>query len=346
MTTESRLRVVLALLLAVSMPHVRAEGEAVNGFPNWSERVLLEWSNRARSDPQVEMTSCGANCGDAACYSPIAPLHWSANLAHSARFHAENMAKLNFFAHDSACMLVSNIATLYPSSCDASASCSCVGGVAACNGGCTVWYNRIALFGGSASAEVIASASDPNGAFYQWLYENYLGPSAPPNCHYDFGPPTNEHRWNILTSTGTVGAGQTASTASVMDFSGSASTSSKIPSGSHYPQQATNVDAWVNWYDTAGSSVTKIDVDGVCSDMSLARGSALNGAWNVSVSNVGSGCHRYFFAFKDSTGKDVLYPTNGSLAIGDGSAQCPDWSSAAPAGCAGFDRIFANAFEP
>ena len=116
MTTQSRLRVVLVLLMAVSMAHVRAEGEAVNGFPNWSERVLLEWSNRARSDPQVEMTSCGARCGDAACYNPIAPLHWSANLAHAARFHAENMAKLNFIAHDSACMLVSNIATLYSNS--------------------------------------------------------------------------------------------------------------------------------------------------------------------------------------------------------------------------------------
>jgi hypothetical protein len=347
MTTESRLRVVLALLMAVSMARVHAEGEAVNGFPNWSERVLLEWSNRARSDPQVEMTSCGARCGDAACYSPIAPLRWSANLAHSARFHTENMAEMGFFAHDSACTLVNNIATLYPSSCDASASCSCVGGVPACNPGCTTWYNRIGLFGSSASAEIIASASDPNSAFYQWLYENYATLMLPPNCQYVQGPPTNGHRWDILTSTGTVGAGQTASTASVMDFSSSASTSSKIPSGSHYPQQATNVDAWANWYDTAGPSVTKIDVDGVCSDMSFARGpTQANSAWLLTVNGVGSGCHRYFFAFKDSAGGEVLYPTTGSLAIGDGSAQCPDWSSAAPAGCAGFDRIFANGFEP
>jgi hypothetical protein len=91
--------------------------------------------------------------------------------------------------------------------------------------------------------------------------------------------------------------------------------------------------------------MAKINVDGVCSDMSLGRGSQTNGAWHANVSGVGSGCHRYFFAFKDSGGNDVLYPTHGSLTIGDGSAQCPDWSSAAPRGCAGFDRIFADGLE-
>ena len=37
--------------------------------------------------------------------------------------------------------------------------------------------------------------------------------------------------------------------------------------------------------------------------MTLARGSATNGAWHASLSGVGSGCHRYFFAFKDSNGR-------------------------------------------
>ena len=64
----------LLLLVFVPLARVQAAGEAVNGFPNWNERVLLEWTNRARSDPQVEMASCGANCGDASCYSPIAPM--------------------------------------------------------------------------------------------------------------------------------------------------------------------------------------------------------------------------------------------------------------------------------
>ncbi len=346
MTSGFQLRGMLASGLLVCLGLARAEGEAANGFPNWNERVLLEWTNRARSDPQVEMTSCGPNCGDAACYIPVAPLPWNVNLAHSARFHDENMAKIGFFAHDSACTLVNNIATVYPATCDASAACSCVGGVPACNATCTVWSSRIAAFGSLASGENLGSSGDPNGAFYQWLYEPH--PAQTPTCQPDIAPPTNIHRWNIFKLATQLGAGQTpAAGRAVLDFGGNSSTPAKIPSGSHYPRQATSVDAWVNWYDTAAPSVSKIDVDGVCTNMNFARGAAqTNGAWMLTLSGVGAGCHRYFFAFKDSTGKDVLYPTNGSLTIGDGSAQCPDWSSAAPAGCAGFDRIFANGLEP
>lgn len=130
-----------------------------------------------------------------------------------------------------------------------------------------------------------------------------------------------------------------------MDFGIGSGSPSKIPSGSHYPRQAASVDVWANWFDAAGPSVAKINVDGTCTDLTLGRGSVTNGAWTATVSGVGGGCHRYFFAFKDSVGSDVIYPATGSLAIGDGGAQCPDWSSAAPGGCAGFDRIFAYGME-
>src|SRR5438552_2936057 len=81
------------------------------------------------------------------------------------------MAAQGYFAHDSACMLVSNINTLYPGSCTGAASCACVGGSQTCGAGCTAWYQRIGLFGANAMGEIIASSTDPNGAFYQWLYE-------------------------------------------------------------------------------------------------------------------------------------------------------------------------------
>ena len=153
---------------------VRAEGEATNGFPNWGERVLFEWSNRARSNPQVEMTACGANCGDAACYSPVAPSRWNENLAHSARFHADNQTQMNFLSATSQCTLVPTIASLYPDSCDGSAGCSCVGGTAGCSGACTAFDVRIALFGGSAQGENNAGAGgDPNTVFYLWLFESF-----------------------------------------------------------------------------------------------------------------------------------------------------------------------------
>src|SRR6476659_3835102 len=91
-----------------------ANGEAVNGFPNWSERVMHEWTNRARADPQVQMTACGASCPEAACYTPKPPLPWGEMLNHAARFHSDEMAAQSFFAHDSKCALVTNINSLYP----------------------------------------------------------------------------------------------------------------------------------------------------------------------------------------------------------------------------------------
>src|SRR5579863_9470570 len=148
----------------------RAVGEGTNGFPNWAERVIHEWMNRARSDPQVEMTACGSSCGDAACYSPVPPLPYEEQLNLAARFHSDEMLQQNYFAHDSTCTIVSNIATLYPSSCNAAASCACVGGTDTCSPTCTAWSDRIALFGETASGEIIASSTDPNTSFYLWLY--------------------------------------------------------------------------------------------------------------------------------------------------------------------------------
>jgi uncharacterized protein YkwD len=313
----------LAIAIAVcAATPAFADGEAVNGFPNWEERVMHEWTNRARCDPQVEMTACGTACGEGACYTPQAPIPWGENLNHSARFHSDEMSAQNYFAHDSACTLVSNINTLYPGSCTGAASCACVGGTKACSGTCTTWNGRIALFGASASGEIIASGSDPNGAFYQWLFESYPGTG----CAYDQGPPTNGHRWNILMSGPSVGYGHGAG-ASVGDF-GNGGTLGKIASGSHYPRQAATVDAWANWNDTAGPSVALIDVDGTCSAMTRMRGSDTNGAFHASVTGVGSGCHRYVFVFADSGGTQVRYPTTGTLGIGP-AGSCADYDATA-----------------
>ena len=72
-------------------------------------------------------------------------------------------------------------------------------------------------------------------------------------------------------------------------------------------------------------------VDGHCVSLSLKRGTPQNGAWSATVSNVGSGCHRYYFSFIDSTGAEVTYPATGSLGIG-----CADWdTSRIQASCSG-----------
>jgi len=300
-----------------------AVGESINGFPNWAERVLHEWMNRARVDPQVEMAACGSACADAACYGPMPPLAWAEALNHSARFHSANMTIQGYLTHNSSCTLVSNISQLFPGSCDGSASCACVGGVNACNPSCTTWAQRIVLFGAVAGGEVISSRSDPNDAFYRWLFET----ASTGTCQFT---EANGHRWLILAWRGTVGAGMAGR--AVADFS-SSSPIAKIPSGSHYPQQAASVEAWANWYDAAGPMSAKVNVDGVCWPMALRRGSPQNGAYMATISGVATGCHRYYFSFKDSSGATVTYPTTGSLGIGD--AACTSWSSSRPPVCGG-----------
>jgi len=299
------------LLLVILFTSVAANaqtrvGESVNGFPNWAERVVLEWMNRARVDPQVEMNACGAGCVERACYSPAAPLMWSEPLNRSARFHAAEMAKQQYFGHDSRCTVVSNIDLLFPAGCDGSASCACAGASP------TPWYARVALFGAAPSGEIIASGGDPNFAFQLWMYE----PSAAATCGFTV---QNGHRYLILTSTGSVGAGVT--TQSVGDF-GDTGTPYKIPSAAHYPQQAAAVDVWANWYDAAAPRSANAVVDGRCVPMALKRGTPQNGAWSANVTGAGSGCHRYYVSFVDSTGATITYPTAGSLGIG-----CADWDT-------------------
>src|ERR1051326_6717510 len=100
-------KLLVFLGIATWAGNAAAVGEAINGFPNWNERVIHEWMNRARSDPQVEMQACGMNtCTEGACYSPIAPLVWDEKLNHAARYHSAEMVQQGYFAHDSACTVV------------------------------------------------------------------------------------------------------------------------------------------------------------------------------------------------------------------------------------------------
>lgn len=309
----------MVVLLA---PPVYAIGESINGFPNWAERVILEWINRARSDPQAEMRACGSACGEASCYTPAPPLSWNEQLNHAARFHSDEMLQQHYFAHSSACTIVSNINALYPSTCNGTASCACVGGVVACSPTCTDPWTRIGLFGGSGSGEIIASPTDPNTSFYLWMFEPYSSST----CQFTA---QNGHRWLIFKSSGAAGPG--VSGPAVTDF-GVGAAPTKIPSGSHYPQQAVSVTAWANWYDTAAPSSALINVDGTCLPMTLGRGTTTNGAYTATVTGVGTGCHRYVFAFTDSLGVQIRYPTTGSLGIGSGPS-CADWASMQPTDC-------------
>ncbi|MEO8875892.1 MAG: hypothetical protein ABI461_09915 [Polyangiaceae bacterium] len=319
-----------------------AYGESdTNGFPNWSERVLLEWTNRARSDPQADLGGC-TSCGDKACYSAVPPYAYSANLNHSSRFHSAENTLQNYgcLDHYSHCTIATNIATTYPAACTGLASCACTGGADTCASGtcpCTTGTApsaRVGMFGTSMMFEGISSYDDPNSAFYQWLNEPYSGSS----CEYDQGSgpgSTNGHRFQLVKgeyggqNATAAGFGVVAGSVAVVD-EGVESTVKKIPSGSHYPRQAASVDAWANWADAAGPQSALVNVDGECTALHLERGAATNGAYHVALTGVGSGCHRYFFDFKDSSGAIVTYPETGSLGIGP-TGTCDDWNATRPA---------------
>ncbi|HEU4521463.1 MAG TPA: CAP domain-containing protein [Thermoanaerobaculia bacterium] len=306
---------VFASDLGLNELDVRA-GESIGGFPNWGERLLLTWINRARVDPQADLRACGDRCAEAPCYQPVAPLTWTPQLNRAARFHADEMLKQGYFGHDSRCRIVPKIDSLYPAGCDGAASCACVGGNATCpDGDCSMWSERVGLFGAQASGEVIALGASPDETFYMWLHESSQVPACGPNGD-------NIHRWLILSQHGAVGLGYNdQNRAAVGDF-GFGPAPYRIPSGSHFPRQAHAVELWANWYDTTAPQSAAVVVDGECTSMSLERGTAKNGAWSATVTGVGSGCHRYYFSFIDASGREVTYPATGSLGIG-----CEDWES-------------------
>jgi hypothetical protein len=231
------------------------------------------------------------------------------------------MRRQGYLAHDSRCAVVPDIDQLYPAGCDGSPSCACVDGALNCNAGCTTWSGRIGLFGGAPSGEIIAAAADPRQAFYAWLFENSSGAACAPVV-------PNLHRWLILKSAGALGAGMSG--AAVVDFGAAVTAMHRIPSGAHYPMQADSVEVWANWYDAQAPHSAAVVVDGRCIPMTLKRGSQSNGAWSATVSGVGSGCHRYYSLFIDSTGVPVTYPATGSLGIGTDA--CLEWSTSRSVG--------------
>src|SRR5512137_2786889 len=110
----------------------QALGEPQNGFPSWEERLVLVQTNRVRCDPVAEIAAiCPTSC--TGTYSPVKPLALNYDMSRAARFQGTSLRKANAgLMHESICTLVSNLGSIYPSTCDGSASCACVGGTATC----------------------------------------------------------------------------------------------------------------------------------------------------------------------------------------------------------------------
>ncbi|HUB07306.1 MAG TPA: CAP domain-containing protein [Myxococcales bacterium] len=329
-------------------------GVPQNGFPNWAERTDLVLSNRARADPQTELASCASSdCPDHACYSPAPPLVWDYELNLSARLHVTNLvAADSMLQHPSPCLLVSNIASIWPSSCDGSPSCACQGGQSVCNcstcscdttqASCvTQPFTRIQLFNPNGCAENIAAGyTDPQAAVEGWLTEqcSWTGTCGFQTCTTG----ENGHRYNILDPTNTsMGAGAVVTSSSSacyqgewdsQDFACGNATIPKLVAGSHFPQTGTQLTFWANWYDTAPPSSAQLDVDGTCSPMTVDRGSGGNATYTW-AGTLASGCHSYVFEFTDSTGVSYEVPSAGAYQAGDGCTA--DYVTAAPTACNG-----------
>jgi len=296
-------------------------GVPVNGFPNWEERVIHVLVNRARCAPAEDLAGC-TNCPDAHCYSPVPPLEWIEKLARAARFHAANLTSSGCnLQHNSPCVLVSDIGTLYPDSCDGSASCGCVGGTVECSGtnNSTSW-DRLAFFGASSGyrGENIAGTGNPFDIFYSWLWESTNSSS----CGFTI---ENGHRYNILNESFTLlGVGRDGSY-TVQDYWGSTTDSHKIPSGCHYPHSGSELIFRANWYDAQPPQKAQVNIDGTLHAMTVERGSGGNATYLLETS-VGDDCVQYYFHFSDSAGEMVSYPSSGSFGI-----NCTyDWISSRP----------------
>lgn len=301
-------------------------GEPTDGFPNWQERVLHVWTNRARVDPATDLASCTV-CPDSGCYSPVAPMIQNHELTRLARFHSDHLVRGGCgLQHDSPCDLVSNLGSQYtPGPCNGDPSCACDTGTHGCGSVGTIIWDRFARFsvtGGARAENIARGRSDPVDTFYQWLHE----PHSSATC---VSTPTNGHRWSILSGNyRSIGNGkaQTGNTWT-QDF-WSNGTVDGLVGGVHYPQTGSSLDFRANWHRSGAPTTAQVNIDGTCSSMSLERGTAASGTYLANVSGLGGGCIRYYFHFTQGS-ENHFFPTTGAYGINCGT----DWEAARPTPC-------------
>ncbi len=321
--------VMISFILALPVVAHAQRGVPQSGFPTWQERMQLVYVNRARADPQADLSGC-PSCAEAACYpNAQIPVAYSYALNRAARFHAANLEYANRFQHDSPCALVSNLASVYApnGACRGEIACSCAGGTLT---GTTSTGARLSLFAPvSAWGENIATGfSSPRQTFYQWLWE----PEASATCGFRL---SNGHRYNILEpSRRQLGAGyfRISRDVWVLDLANGSSPTGTLIAGGHEPQLAGGtIEFRVNYFDTGAPTAGVVNVDGTCTAMARERGSATNATYLATQTVTGTTCRNYRFEFVGPSGQTVYLPETGSYGIG--GAGCADWSSVVPAAC-------------
>ncbi|HXI60817.1 MAG TPA: CAP domain-containing protein [Polyangia bacterium] len=272
----------------ISVERVQSSlGQPVGDYPNYDERVALYATNRARVDPTAEGWPA---------YPAQPPMQWQVDLNRSARAHSLDMRDTPCFQHNS------------------------------CDG--TDAFVRVKTFytgpwmslGENISAG--QSVSDGFIAVHNWLYE--IGATSGETGHRD----------NIfsakftLVGNGFVPGGTKFQNYWTQDFVGTNVTRPRMGDGIHFPgapAAGAPVTFGTTYFDAGGAAPSRVAVvvDGTCSALTLARGTAARGAYEAKLS-LPAGCHSYFF-LASTAATTATYPDVGELQVGVAvaAAACP-----------------------
>lgn len=270
-----------------------ALGEPVGDYPSYDERVLLYLTNRLRTEPQA--------FNPEPPYDPTPPLRYDVALGRAARFHAQHIQDANCWCED------------HSSCCELEAiegGAQCAGPVTGC--GATDAATRVQMFSSAYSGENMARGqATPAQAIEGWTFSPGHWANINEAGHRLLGTGAFDGAW-------------------VQDF-GSGGNPPVIGDGIHFSNgQSTTFGATFYQPSGTGPQVALAIVQGVCHDLELVNGTAVHGAFEVSVA-LEPGCHRYYFHFTDANGNDLTYPSAGSFGVGVGGAECPFYLEERPA---------------
>ena len=271
----------------------QALGEPQEGYPGYSERLVLYYTNRLRTDPPAFNPE-----GD---YAPTPPLAWNLELAKAARFHAEHIIEASCWCadHSSCCALGGT-----------GDDVACAGPVTGC--GAETSEARVARWSQSYSGENMAMGQTTAAeAVEGWTFSS--------------------GHWENINRPGNsqLGAGNHG-TAWVQDF-GSAGRAPVIGDGIHFAAgQSTTFGTTYYQPGTGGPQTALVIVEGQCHELQLAHGVAEHGAFETTLA-LGPGCHRYYFHFTDGDGVDHTYPSQGSFAVANNAPDCEFFITTRPA---------------
>lgn len=284
--------VLTAGLLSGAAGRAQSNGVPVSGYPLWQERVMLVASNACRTGPQqfrAAYLSGYPNILQAGTSVPTYPLYLNIPLVQSSREHSEEMATMNYFAHNSfdgtspftriqvyyheGIALGENIAAGYP----------------------TPFSAIVALILDGGALDGTGGAGHRTNIMSTLFREMGTG--------YGYGASSTYHQYYTE------------------DFGGGAADyASPLAAGTHMFTGDGNTTFMASYRSSGGVPVqtAEVVIDGVSHAMSLDFGVATQGTYRSILPTAGA-CRTYYFKFKDTNAAVWLYPETGQLrSFGEG----------------------------